>query len=180
MEIKKFINSLKVLISVSMLLVLITACTKQNEEQLPVDFVWDRAICDQCRMAISDNRYGAQVINSDGKAYLFDDIGCAVSWLQKQEGMDKARIWVNDKETRQWIEASKANWIFGDEHTPMGYGFAATKASVHNPMDFVMVQKKIITGDTLVNLHKKRHLGKNSKGTMSHAQPSMDHSKMKY
>ena len=103
-----------------------------------------------------------------GKAYFFDDIGCAVLWLQKKEGMENARIWVNDKKTTEWIDATEANWVFGDKHTPMGYGFAATKSPVENPISFKAVVKKIVIGDTLVNKYKNLYSGQISKKTMVH------------
>lgn len=146
------------LITTGLLIIVLVSCTNRNEEQLPVEVKWDRAVCIDCRMAISDNRYAAQVVGVDGKAYLFDDIGCAILWLQRQEGMDKARIWVNDRETSEWIEAKKANWIFGDEHTPMGFGFAATLEPVDNPMKFETVVRMMVIGDTLVNRYLKKHL----------------------
>ena len=63
-------------------ILLIIACKGGNEEQLPVDFVWDREACEECKMALSDPHYSAQVIDPNGKAYYFDDIGCAILWLR--------------------------------------------------------------------------------------------------
>jgi len=56
------------------LFLLMIACKGGNEEQLPVDFVWDRVACEECKMALSDPRYAAQVIDPSGRAYYFDDI----------------------------------------------------------------------------------------------------------
>jgi len=135
-----------------------SSCVKQNEEQLPAKVAWDRDVCISCRMALSDHRYSAQIIDAKGKAYLFDDIGCAILWTQKRNDMEGARYWVNDKATTEWIDASKANWTFGDKNTPMGYGFAATMASVENAIDFEIVKKRMIIGDTLVNKFQNRFL----------------------
>ena len=143
-----------------LLMVLFVSCTNQNKEQLPVELVWDRAVCKMCRMAVSDNRYAAQIVDTNGRAFFFDDIGCAVLWLNNQKKMANARIWVNDKESSEWIEARQANWIYGDQHTPMGYGFAATKSAVENSLDFQTVTKRILGGDTLVKEHMKKHLGR--------------------
>ena len=138
---------------------LIIGCKGGNEEQLPVDFVWDREACKECKMAISDPHYAAQVIDPNGRAYYFDDIGCANLWLQRQPWKDKARTWVNDVKTTEWIEAQKANWISGDPQTPMGYGFAATLSPVENKLDFEMVKKSMVSGQTLVNENLEKHLG---------------------
>jgi len=140
------------------LFLLIIACNKGNKEQLPVDFVWDRVACEECKMALSDPHYSAQVIDPNGRAYFFDDIGCAILWLRRQPWKDKARTWVNDVKTTKWIEAKKANWIYGDPHTPMGYGFAATLSPVENALDWVTVKKWMVIGKNLVNENMVKHL----------------------
>ncbi|MDM8541698.1 hypothetical protein QUF90_11480 [Desulfococcaceae bacterium HSG9] len=138
------------------------ACKQGNKEQLPVDFVWDRVACEECKMALSDPHYSAQVIDPEGKAYYFDDIGCAILWLQRQPFKNKARIWVNDVKTTEWIEAKKARWIYGDPKTPMGYGFAATltplESNEKQKLDWETVKKWMIIGKTLVNENMGKHL----------------------
>ena len=147
------------LVAFAVLCLLIMACKGGNEEQLPVDFVWDREACEECKMALSDPHYSAQVIDPKGRPYYFDDIGCAVLWLGRQPWKDKARTWVNDVKTSEWIEAKKANWIAGDPQTPMGYGFSATLSPVENKLDFETVKKFMISGKTLVNENLEKHLG---------------------
>ena len=149
------------------LLLLITSCKKGNQEQLPVDFVWDRVACEECRMALSDPHYSAQVISPDGRAYYFDDIGCAILWLGRHPWKDKARTWVNDVKTTEWIDAEKAHWIYGDPKTPMGYGFTATLAPLESNekqvLDWETVKKWMIIGKTLVNENLVKHLDDNNK-----------------
>ncbi len=140
-------------------ILLLLACNRGNDEQLPVDFVWDRVICEECKMALSDRHYSVQVIHPNGKAFFFDDIGCAILWLRRQPWKNEARTWVNDVKTTEWIEAQKASWIYGDTHTPMGYGFAATLAPVENRMDYQTVKKWTIIGKTLVRENTVKHLG---------------------
>ena len=137
---------------------LITGCKGRNEEQLPVDFVWDRVACEECKMALSDPHYSAQVIDPNGKAYYFDDIGCVILWLRRQPWKDEARTWVNDVKTKEWIDAEKANWTYGDPKTPMGYGFAATLSPVENALDYKTVKKWMVIGKTLVNENLVKHL----------------------
>lgn len=157
------------LICLNLCLLLISGCNRGNPDQLPVEMVWDRVVCEQCRMALSDNRYAVQAIHPNGKPYFFDDIGCAVLWLRKKDWADQARVWVNDVETTEWIEAEKANWIYGDQKTPMGYGFAATMTPVEKPMDYQMVKKWIYIGKTLVHDNRSKHLG------AGHETPESDH-----
>ncbi len=149
----------------------IIACKGGNEAQLPVDFVWDREACEECKMALSDPHYSAQVIDANGRAYYFDDSGCAILWLSRQPWKDKARTWVNDVKTSEWIEAQKANWISGDPQTPMGYGFAATLSPIENALDYETVKTKMTSGNNLVEENLKKHLGTRTSQPGSGQQP---------
>ncbi|MDP4263413.1 MAG: nitrous oxide reductase accessory protein NosL [Bacteroidota bacterium] len=47
--------------------------------------------CDFCKMTVSDNRFGAEVITKKGKAYKFDDAHCLLSFL-KADGFDHKQV----------------------------------------------------------------------------------------
>ena len=91
---------------------------------------WDREICARCAMAVSDRKYSAQVRggrkDKKPKVYKFDDVGCAVIWLDKQNWKDDERteIWVNDHRDGKWINAKTA-WYVEMKNTPMDYGMGA-------------------------------------------------------
>ena len=104
----------------------ITACQDKKADDLTVH--WDRDMCSRCVMVISDRHNTVQVINAKtGKKDVFDDIGCMVVWSQKDNHLNnKDRIWVNDVQTGEWIDARKAFYDAGNV-TPMGYGFSAHK-----------------------------------------------------
>ncbi|MBT3348256.1 MAG: hypothetical protein HOM84_05195 [Thiotrichales bacterium] len=97
----------------------------------PVEITWDRDNCSRCVMALSDRRHGAQIRGGERhQAYTFDDIGCAVLWLETQSWKSDpaTEIWVNDfdstKGDNKWVEARSAKYI-RITHTPMNYGFSA-------------------------------------------------------
>ncbi len=156
------------LILVSVVLFLPSCKGGKNKEQLPVKFVYDRTVCEECKMAISDPRYAAEVIEPNGKAHFFDDPACAILWLSKRPNIGKVRIWVKDVKTLKWIEADKAHWIYGDPHTPMGYGYAATASPVKKALDWDTVKKYVLIGKTLVNENLARRLD-----VKGEAQPSV-------
>lgn len=158
-----------IFIFLSSIVLFINGCDRGNKERLAIEVTWDRDVCLECRMALSDNRYAAQIVDEDGKNYLFDDAGCAVLWLRKQDWRDNGRVWVSDVNTSKWIEADKANWIFGDTHTPMGYGFAATISTVEKPMNFETVKKWIYAGKTLANQNSVKHVGMGHMQSMKEA-----------
>lgn len=91
---------------------------------------WDRDICERCKMVLSERKYAAEIVNPDtGKVYKFDDIGCATLWLEEEHipWKDRAKIWVTDAKTGEWLDARKALYT-DDSITPMAYGIAAFSA----------------------------------------------------
>ena len=116
----------------------------------PVDIHWDRDSCALCNMIISDARFAAQVRGGPKRnIYKFDDIGCAVNWLNKKPwaGDPETEIWVAEKSsTREkvtWLKARDARYVKG-EQTPMNYGFGAVAASIPGSIDFVAVTNIIL------------------------------------
>ena len=61
----------------------------------PVEVKWDRDTCERCRMVLSDRFHSAQVRGGPAgektKVYKFDDIGCAVIWLEDKTWKDEQR-----------------------------------------------------------------------------------------
>ena len=55
----------------------------------PGEVRWDRESCTRCAMAVSDRHFSAQVrggaTGQKTRLYKFDDIGCAVVWLDQQD-----------------------------------------------------------------------------------------------
>jgi len=88
---------------------------------------WDRDMCTRCQMAISERKFAVQIIDpQSNKVYKFDDLGCAVLWLDEEKipWKEKAIIWITDAKTGEWMNARKAKYVDG-AMTPMAYGFAA-------------------------------------------------------
>ena len=124
------------------------ACEKKSEDGL-AKMHWDRDMCERCKMAVSERKYAVQIINPQNhKVYKFDDIGCAVLWLDEEKipWRTSAIIWITDAKTGKWIDAKKAIYT-DDSITPMAFGFAAyTKESApknHHLVDFSKVTKEI-------------------------------------
>ncbi len=110
--------------------VLVTGCFDDRASG-PVDIAWDRDACALCNMLISDARFAAQVRGGPKrKVWKFDDIGCAVNWLNKQPWAadPDTEIWVADhRSTRDavtWLDARAAYYV-PDVLSPMNYNYAA-------------------------------------------------------
>lgn len=86
---------------------------------------WDVQTCDRCKMLLSDTKFSAQIVNpADGKHYFFDDLGCALLWLQTKEAQgwaDHAIVYATDPQNGKWLNIADNQLIFGYV-TPMAYG----------------------------------------------------------
>lgn len=131
------------------LLLTFSACEKKDPEAMQ-KVHWDRDMCVRCKMVVSDRKHTLQVINPEnGRSYMYDDIGCLVLWFyeEKIEWADRAKIWITDTTTGEWIDARTA-FYSGTNITPMGYGFSAhkTKDTIKKGeeiLDFTEVSKRI-------------------------------------
>lgn len=126
----------------------------------PVAVKWDRVTCERCRMVLSDRRHAAQmrIPKSDGKSEVlfFDDIGCALIWLDGQppevRESPSTEIWVTDWRTGDWIDARAATYVPG-QVTPMGYGLGAQPEPAESGMDFAQIKKHVIEVERRFNSH---------------------------
>ncbi len=137
---------------------LLSAC--EEEKITGADKVrWDREICARCAMAVSDRHYSAQVRGGKpekkSKVYKFDDVGCAIIWLDDQSWKDDSRteIWVNQHKTGEWINAKTA-WYVEMKNTPMDYGLGAQKEKVVGALNFEQASQHIYkVEERFKNLH---------------------------
>lgn len=76
-------------------------------------------------MAISQPRYAAQIVDEDGTAFKFDDIGCLLRYLAAHQ-LPRARIYIMDYLSEQWLDAEKAVFVKSESiESPMAGGLAA-------------------------------------------------------
>ena len=116
-------------------------------------------------MAISERKYAFEIVNpKSGKTYKFDDIGCAVLWMDEEKipWKNKAILWITDAKNGKWINARKALYT-DDSITPMAYGLAAyTSKSVPKNHEIVDYKKavKIIYKVEKLNTQKLEEMRK--------------------
>jgi nitrous oxide reductase accessory protein NosL len=140
-------------------LMIFGGCSKKENSNSPQKVHWDRDMCERCKMVLSDRDFATEIINpKTHKVYYFDDIGCAVLWLEEEKipWAESAKIWVKDGKTKKWIDAKKAKYV-DDAITPMAYGFKAYKKE-NFPNG-----KKMIDFDTMVKKVKKIEKANQSK-----------------
>ncbi|MDD5249793.1 MAG: nitrous oxide reductase accessory protein NosL [Rhodocyclaceae bacterium] len=129
---------------------LLAGCAGKTLPEGMVEIKWDRDTCTRCSMVLSDRRFAAQVSGGPKHAnFNFDDIGCAVTWLQAQPwGRDAAtRIWVADVASRgnavQWLDARHAQYV-GGKPSPMGYNYGAVALAQAGSFDFDTMSEHIL------------------------------------
>ena len=115
----------------------------------PKEVKWDRDACDRCRMVLSDRFYAAQVrYLGEGmkrsRVAGFDDVGCAVLWLEDKPWKDSptTEIWVKDHRNGDWIDARSARYVTG-KVTPMEYGLGAQADPAAGALDFEQAKAHI-------------------------------------
>lgn len=119
---------------------------------------WDREICERCLMAVSDRKFSAQIRQKANTnlttLHKFDDLGCAVIWLDEQDWKDEpgVEIWVTEQSSGKWIDARNASYSI-DNYTPMGYGLGASATALENGMDYQQAVKHIYKVEKTFNVH---------------------------
>ncbi len=117
----------RVFLVLTLFFIALAGCSKKDYTKEPAKMHWDRDMCARCKMAISERKFAVQGVDTKGKVYKFDDLGCLVMWQAKEHPEVKfAKIWITDSKTGEWIDARKAYYQKGCI-TPMGYGFCAYK-----------------------------------------------------
>ncbi len=116
----------------------------------PVEVKYDRDTCAACSMVLSEPAFATEVRGPDGKLKKFDDLGCALKWLERQPFRDDPAValWVTAPRGG-WVDARAARFAKGVA-TPMGYGyapadegaldFAAVRAALREPAKTTVTQ----------------------------------------
>jgi hypothetical protein len=143
----------------------------------PVEVTWDREPCARCGMVLSDRAHAAQVrlkgATGPKAVRFFDDIGCAVIWLDS-EGLadDAVEIWVADHRGVGWLDAFTAHFVLGNP-TPMQYGVSARVGPGPETIDFEAAREHIRRVERETNVHGG-NLDNARGGQSAGGEPSMD------
>ena len=129
-----------------------------NSAKVPLEFKDNTIQCPQCHMYLVGKKHTAQIITTDLKTHIFDDIGCALLWL-KEHKIEPYEItmWVFSNDTNRYIDAFKAFYSINDE-TPMRYGFGAYESSKEVMIDFNEMRLRMLRGENMSDPKVKHHL----------------------
>jgi copper chaperone NosL len=104
-------------------LVTLNACNTNPE---PLKIGIDQ--CAFCKMTISDNKYGAEIITKKGKILKFDDAHCILTYMNKEiQQKDVTAVYFTDFDgDHSLIDVNKSFLLKSTElHSPMGGNVAA-------------------------------------------------------
>lgn len=95
-----------------------------SSEIKPVD-IYPEDMCSHCRMAISDQRFAAEIISVPGEVFKFDDLGCMERYQEKMSNLKTAAKFVKDYEQKIWIPVERSTIVRTSIKTPMSSGLVA-------------------------------------------------------
>jgi len=136
-------NVFKYILAFALVLSFMGCEKKQSSGYHNVHF--DRDMCAECRMVVSDRNYVAQIVHVEkNEAYSFDDIGCLFLWMKANEKawFKSAKIYVSDVDSTKMLDATKAFWSTGHT-TPMDFGLAAHERKPEGELIGFEAAKKI-------------------------------------
>ena len=113
-------------------LLLLVGCSTEVAPQEPV---WGKQPCKHCAMLVSERQSAAQLLLHDGTRHYFDDVGCMVSWEDREKLVPRAQ-WVRVGDG--WMSAEAAR--YQRAHTPMDYGYVGAREGV----EFTAVQAAVL------------------------------------
>ena len=111
------------------LLFTLSGCKSGSE---PINYGHDE--CEFCRMQISDNRYGSEIITDKGKVFKFDEAGCMIEYAMVKNliGDANQKFLVTDFATPEsFIDATDAFFVHNENfRSPMGSNVMAFESEI--------------------------------------------------
>ncbi len=141
-------------------LLLLVGCEKRevatsiSKNGKPVAIKLGVTVDPECGMEVKTMKHASEAILKNGKTIVFDDPGCMIKWLHKNNFKPKnVTLWTFADDTHKWINAKKAKYVMTDS-TPMHYGFGAyenKKDTSKKLINFQEMRLRMLRGETLQN-----------------------------
>ena len=104
---------------------IIVICSACGSHELKAEAIEPGEMCTFCKMAISQKRFAAELINKQDEVFKFDEIGCMVNYL-KQHPQTPAAYFVADSVSGEWLDGTTATYVHSAEfETPMSGNIVA-------------------------------------------------------
>ncbi len=147
-------SRLMALVSI-LLLALTAACGGEaSADPTPPAIHYGEDICEFCGMIVSEERYAAGYITSNGEERIFDDIGDMVQ-AHLQDQAAAATLFVHDYNGHTWIRAETAHYLLSpDLSTPMLSGLAAFPTAAEAKSLASELGGQVLTFDELLSHYR--------------------------
>lgn len=116
-------------IFISILYIFLITLTIFSCKKSPEPIIYGEDICENCKMAITENKFGSELITNKGKIFKFDSIECLADYSLKQKVEIIHTMWVSNlTQPDMFIEINEAFFLRSDNlKSPMGLNLCAVK-----------------------------------------------------
>jgi len=139
------------------LLLILLSCGSDPE---PINYGKDE--CEFCRMQISDNRYGSEIITDKGKVFKFDEVGCMIEYslVKNFIGDANQKFLVTDfAKPETFIDATVAFFVQNDNfRSPMGSNVMAFDSEISRQKFVAENGGNLLNWVDIIELVKKRSM----------------------
>lgn len=106
-----------ILMMLAVTLLLFSGCEPKPQ---PIELGSDQ--CAYCRMMITEQEFGTQILNKQGRAFKFDSVECMAAYDITEDGENFHSKWVPDFLNREnWVNAEEAVYLHSETlRSPMG------------------------------------------------------------
>ena len=102
------------------------ACQGKSNEPQPPEIVYGQDVCELCGMIISEGRFAAAILLTDGRSLIFDEIGDMLVYQMDHPEAQVKAWFVHDYPSEAWIRGETAYFVKSASlKTPMAGGIAA-------------------------------------------------------
>ena len=110
--------------------------------------------CDHCQMAISNGRFGAELITNKGRVYKFDDLICMKSYLNEKGSDSFKALYVNDyTQKNKLIDAKKALYVNSESLNSPMLGNTAAFENEEKANNFAEESNsEVVSWESIINL----------------------------
>ena len=146
-----------ILLLIILLLFILPCCGGKPE---PINYGHDE--CEFCRMLITDNRYGSELVTDKGKVFKFDEAGCMIEYAMVKNFIGDAnqKFLVTDfANPETLIDASSAFFVQNDNfRSPMGSNVMAFDSEISRQKFVAESGGSLLNWVDVIELVKKRSM----------------------
>jgi len=118
----------KLLLTLSLFLLPLLLSCKTEPKPVPIEFGKDA--CYWCKMTITDQRFGAEIVTKKGKVYKYDDVACMINHFWEDPEITEKSVAmflvVDYAHPGKLIDATRAIYVQSEAiHSPMASDVAA-------------------------------------------------------